>query len=916
MKKRMTALLMVCAMVCTAAFGCIPGVYAEEVEPIRIEGESLTGTGISTLSNKALSGGQALLFSGSAGVNNTLAYSVDVEKAGLYTLTVKSSRQGSRYVGDGTLQWPSPYWVKVNSEDPFTFSEGSAYDKYGYGKGMVITSTTKADGAPGNFNGADPVIYTIYEIPVYLNAGNNTVSFIVKDRHYNGKDTLNDVKNAEKKVYFYLDYIEFTYQSSGAANLPVLVQGEEYAYTNVPEAGRSELTDSALNDGAALKISTAETIPADGFYVDYTATVAKEGMYTLEFSSSIQGYETAGEGGNTDCQAASPYTVKVNDGNAVSFNDFSGYRRSEKTAGGMKLVTYAMEVHLNRGVNTVRFAAAQGCVNDNTVIFALDYLKLSPLMHYFADDFKVEGESFSKSSVAYAANNCCVRDNIGLSNDKDAYFTIASAVPVVDYEFYVEKEGDYAVYTTVMTDENQYTSDLDISFNGGDYITIVNDNTTSKRVAIVTPQKNADLYGTFVLKSALVHLNKGYNQMSIKANNLTTKGPIRYTMGVDYVRFVKAGTSVAQNANHANYKNETMGVMNNMVNFRFNSLERSLSEKDEDGERIISGIYVPELKTEVGVTENAYVEHSFFVGEDGNYTLTVDCGGNISGTYGYASECGISLDGGNLTQLTANNTSQKSLGSGVDAKAFGSYTLNDPVALTKGWHTLRFESMGAAPLQNGKTIIYWQGFTLEKADNVDTAKILLVDPVITVKESTQAKITYLSAAGDEVKPEGYSATWLSSNENIAEVDSNGKIKAFNPGKTVITACISDEDNRAVGTGTYEAELIVLPETSTLFVQEAQRDDSAGKITVQVASAGDMQEDVSVIVGSYQKENGMPTTLKSISVVPISGLKNGISKTIDVDIAGLKAEDTVALFVWQNMDTMIPLWTRDIIEVQN
>lgn len=868
-KSRITALLTVCAMVGTMVFGIVPGVYAADAEPIRIEGESISTGTDDTLSRTDLNGGAAYKILQSTAKNSsykpayyTAQYTVTAPKAGLYSMKTVSSRQGMRYLSDRGDLWTSPYYIQVNDEAPFTFTEGSVYDK-----GILEL----------NAGGSNRDFATYDGIPVYLQEGDNTVTFIVRDRMVGGDN-----------VQFYMDYMEFTYQSSGAANLPVIVQGEEYADTNVPEAGRSEMTDSALNNGAALKISTAETIPADGFYVDYTATAAKEGMYTLEFSSSVQGYETADEGSNESCKAASPYTVKVNDGNAVSFNDFSGYRQSEKTVGDMKLVTYAMDVYLNRGLNTVRFVVKQGCVNDNTVIFALDYLKLSPLTHYSADDFKVEGESFSKANVSYQAGNACAKSDAGCSNGKKAYFYNTSEAPVLDYEFYVEKEGDYAIFAGSTYFNFEWAGKLGISVNGGDSIPV--DETTSEIVSEIRADDH-DLYKNIAVKEKLVHLTKGYNTMRLEGLSPRTHDN-RHILAVDYIRFVRAEAGVSNN----------IDFPVKVVNMKWKH------EKMTNGWR--SEHYCEDVLAD---GKTASIEESFFVSEEGDYVLEMDAAGHFAKNHSWGSPAGISFDNEELVELELDKNVKYVAPIGADAAIFAHMRYMPTVHLTAGWHTLRFESMGAAEAAglNGKTRVYWQEFTLEKAADVDTAALSFADPVITVGESTQAKITYLSAAGDKVTPEENAVSYTSSNTNVAEVDSDGKVTAFNPGKTVITAC-----NDAVEIA--GAELIVLPEGSTVFAQEVRRDNTNKTINVRVSSIGDMQadEEVSVIVASYATEEGLPTTLKSVSVNKVSGLKNGINQDIPVQIADLQASDTVNLYIWRSMGELVPLWTKDEVIVNN
>lgn len=866
-KSRITALLTVCAMVGTMVFGIVPGVYAEEAEPIRIEGESISGT---TYAHSALSGGAALTILKPTTNNDsyktencTAQYTVSVPKAGLYSMKLVSSRQGLHYLSDRGNIWTSPYYISINGEAPFTFTEGSVYDK------GIIQLDNPASRDYATYDG----------IPVYLHEGNNTVTFIVRDKMSGGNN-----------LGLYLDYFELTYQSSGAANLPVLVQGEEYADTNVPEAGVSTMTDDALNGGAALKISTAEAIPADGFYADYTATVAKEGMYTLEFSSSIQGYETADEGSNEKCKAASPFTVKINDGNAMAFRDFSGYRRSEKTVGDMTLVTYAMDVHLNRGVNTVRFAVDQGCVADSSCVFALDYLKLSHLMHYSADDFKVEGESFAKASVPYVANNSCVRDNNGLSNNKGAYFNTSAGVPSLDYDFYAEKEGDYAIFAGSIKFGQGWTSDLIITVNDADPIKI--DDTTSEKVSdIKAADPDAAIYAINAVKSTLVHLNKGYNRLNIKADENDKASSGNYMLAVDYIRFVRAEAGVSNN----------IDFPIKVVNMKWKN------EKMTNGWR--SEHYCEDVLAEGA---SASIEELFFVSEEGDYVLEMDAAGYFAKNNTWGSPAGISFDNEKLVELELDKNVKYIAPIGADAAIFAHMRYMPTVHLTAGWHTLRFESMGAGEAAglNGKTRVYWQGFTLEKAADVDTAALSFADPVITVGESTQAKITYLSAAGDEVTPEENAVSYTSSNTNVAEVDSDGKVTAFNPGKTVITAC-----NDAVEIA--GAELIVLPEGSTVFAQEVRRDNTKKEINVRVSSIGDMQadEEVSVIVASYATEEGLPT-LKSVSVNKVSGLKNGINKDIPVQIEDLQASDTVNLYIWRSMGELVPLWTKDEVIVNN
>ena len=794
-----------------------------------------------------------------------LEYQVDAEKAGLYLARVRTTRQGRLYFGDAGINHDSPYYVQINDGVPFTYREGSAYEVTGKGHIMPLNKTERAN-------------YAEYEFPVYLNQGQNTIRFIVKTK-----------RNSANSGVFHLDYFKLTYQSPGAAYQPLLVNGGDCLDTNAP-AGGITLADNA-NGGKGIALTTSETADG-GYFLNYAVTTALGGRYVMEFTTSAQGQQGTGVSADT-----SPYTIAIND-NEIAFPSFNGFKVEE--AGGR--TKYRMEVGLNAGVNTVNFNIG-ACSGGNTV-FCLDDMRFLPVNESNPDDFKVEGESFTSAGVAGDANNGAYEDK-RLSNEKAAYFENETS-PVLNYTFWVDKAGEYALYPTCgnlvqqmngdTVSEAKTSSYFTVQVNGGAAIN-VDDSAAKLGDMLVSGGKD---YNAYAVKSTLVPLEKGWNTMQITPTEQTDGG---YKLALDYIRFAKAETNIK------------VGPYSSIVTLTDVTMT-------DDGQ-------FPMVKNQA--TPSDYVGHfPFFVSEEGDYTLTMEMACEASKDMWYA-PTGISFDDEvNYIQLVSQK-SKDAFDALTEAEKKGQtrgevnteiiasniYGLGDlfgrleympSVHLTKGWHTFRIKTMGTSMKGNGTPRhLYYLGMSLKKDQTLGSGTLYLDNPVLTAGEQTTAQVTLFADNGALYTETPEDLSFVSSDENVAEVAPDGTITAWNAGKSTITAC--------VGSVTCEADVIVLGDGSSVVLHSAEANPTGETVKVRIASVGPQPAGttVQILAVAYGKSGDVSTSLKAIDVQNVADLTSGQTSDLTFDLPGLQADDTVKVFVWDDMSNMIPLWTSTVAE---
>ena len=279
----------------------------------------------------------------------------------------------------------------------------------------------------------------------------------------------------------------------------------------------------------------------------------------------------------------------------------------------------------------------------------------------------------------------------------------------------------------------------------------------------------------------------------------------------------------------------------------------------------------------VKYTQTGTVSVPFYLSSDGNYNF----GAIAKGTASYR------VDGTAVSGISSIEDLQATVGSGWNR-------YKSPVMqLNAGVHTLEIDVNDSYMLDKIDII---------KAINV-TDISLQGDDIISEGQSKLMKV--INQDGEEVSLYDVdSLCFESSDENIAAVDGYGNVTAVNAGTAVITVGAA-----AGGKNMTASKKIYVPGKTGLYLKDAAI--NGNDVTVTLAAASDAAAS-KVIVASYGVVNGVPTSFKSVNFADFGAISANTSDTKTISLTSIEASDHVCVFVFDGLDTMVPLYAKTIV----
>ena len=279
----------------------------------------------------------------------------------------------------------------------------------------------------------------------------------------------------------------------------------------------------------------------------------------------------------------------------------------------------------------------------------------------------------------------------------------------------------------------------------------------------------------------------------------------------------------------------------------------------------------------VKYTQTGTVSVPFYLSSDGNYNF----GAIAKGTASYR------IDGTAVSGISSIEDLQATVGSGWNRYKSSVMQLN------AGVHTLEIDVNDSYMLDK---------IDIRKAINV-TDISLQGDDIISEGQSKLMKV--INQDGEEVSLYDVdSLCFESSDENIAVVDGYGNVTAVNAGSAVITVGAA-----AGGKNMTASKKIYVPGKTGLYVKDAAI--NGNDVTVTLAAASDAAAS-KVIVASYGTVSGIPASFKAVNFADFGAISANANDTKTISLASIEASDHVCVFVFDGLDTIVPLYAKTIV----
>lgn len=272
--------------------------------------------------------------------------------------------------------------------------------------------------------------------------------------------------------------------------------------------------------------------------------------------------------------------------------------------------------------------------------------------------------------------------------------------------------------------------------------------------------------------------------------------------------------------------------------------------------------------------------YTFYAPEDGIYlpTLYMSCGldNENAGANVY-----FAIDSGATLALDTSNT--KYICAAPSGDSLKIYTVKNPVKLSKGSHTVTISTETG---KNAYSTYFWFGKIIFAKTDAEF-KVSVANDTLRNGDMTNIESGYMFGI-ESGMPYGAYATYTSADENIAEVDEEGNIYAYEKGRVVIKTRIHDGND----TTEYENPVYILADGENLIVEDAKIEN--GKIKVTVGAKGGEQEKAFGVYAAVYNGNKL---VNAYTANP-NGMTEGSSETYTFD-CGEIGSNTVKLFTWRN-----------------
>lgn len=712
-----------------------------------------------------------------------------------------------------------------------------------------------------------------------------------------------------------------------------------YAETAAVTNGTTLEMENFLSQNADKGFGAVEKETAHGggyVYLNPTADYETQ-TYTVTFEAEKQGSYTlevgASERGANDW--ISPVKMTVN-GEDYGFlwnadNTAGGFVRGDAYAshlfegGEYKFRTYQTknEVNLLAGENTITFTAYPANNNSWNNNGTQQLVGAQKLVGAGFDYI-----TFSKEALPEVAANttieaeACMNQNAGSGfgvHTSDTAF--GGAYVFMDPNYDIEPNC-YTMAVNVLEDgkynleigasergSSDWISPVEVSINGAVYSYLWNaDNTEDKfERAVRGYTAHGDFKFNKYRSKLAVDLPQGENVITFKgyrANNnswnnngtqqLVGAGAL-VGSGFDYVTFSKVAARKITSG-------ETV-ELEEFSNLNAGSNQITANELS-DGKAAAVG----------GSTTDAFRTFSFAVDADvaGDYYISAGVAERgaadwlspvkltVNGTdVGYFMKADYNEDGFSCTQLNY---------AAVDVYKFHRYASKAPVALRQGENQITYTIYNAN--QNsfhgnstGTASQIYAALDYMTFNKVKTLSGVTMTVSDTLAVDGVSEIVLKDGDGSVIKPSDVAQiTYSSSLETVATVTAEGKVTGVKPGRTRIDAEIRVNPG---DTETIVVSAWVTVVEDEVFVANVQIAEG-GKINFDVVNNTEFDdyENIKAIAASY-----LDGKMKSVASFSIGELLCGTNVSCEMTLNGYEDGDDVMIYVWNGLDTMVPVMTE-------
>lgn len=701
-----------------------------------------------------------------------------------------------------------------------------------------------------------------------------------------------------KKFISYLLIVAcmFTFTVTSSANgSEISVEGEKYTYQTGEFVAGNWIPGTS--GGEFISLWSA----ADGPHIiKYAVEAPRAGKYNMDLYSTEAGLPLY----------HSPFEMSVN---GVVYpvektGDFSGEIR-HNTA----------QVELNEGANTVEFTIKAKRTMDNVWLFFMDRFVLS-----YDEAIKgaaVKGGDYTGENLGKEGIACDDRLVVSADAPEGSYtFDYNIIVPSMGgYNIKILSEGmqergfvsvnDSEPKKPALADDGSYNifAKLEAGINKISYILdstpteFVLDKFQTERQDSVITVENKDFAETG--ETTVTAYRTGSYSMTFKAV------PNVSTLRVNDIPYIlNEDMCIANNDGSYTYKADVMmksGDNSFRIDGDYSACEEfSFTFKDSGSSVRLECETQPseeaEIKETIPASEGKFLYYNtnqpieftqyFTAPADGSYTLTTIVP-RWSNTPAYFSPVNISINGGEYIPVLSGNAASMGEFWFWDVTFAEKVKLRKSFALKQGVNTVSFK-IDTKTTETGIYGTYLDYCLFEPENGTDefTDVFFTADNVLLKKGDTVNTLTAVFKDGIPVLFDG-DITYSSDNTNVASIDENGVVSAFNNGIARITATVTSGGKRiskSMNMYVYDAE-------NAVAILNAER--TSGGIKIDIACLSESTAgNTELIVAAFDKENGILSSVKSYTSEPIN-----ITSPCLIQTKYLKTEDTedkdIKVFVW-------------------
>lgn len=612
----------------------------------------------------------------------------------------------------------------------------------------------------------------------------------------------------------------------------------------------SQKSDAGSDGGYFLNVTGAkDTQSFDECYAELEFYVPEDGYYALSWKSSVMKPK---ERSMTWLSSAQVYINGVMAENYIE----------KSTAGNYGV--YKMFSVLPEGANRIRFNVTDLGWN-NSLSFMIDYMETEKISGNENAEIVVEAEEWLSASHTPSVYESSVS-----SGGKK--IQLAPAYPAeieLEYEVFSPQKGNYML-TVQGSNKETWFSNYSIEING-EKITEASEWSFRKNIDSQSP------YIHLLATNKTVTLNGGINKLKVFSNEKRI-GSNHVVIALDCFRFspVESGnlTVEAESMCPGGFKvTETAGM----------TLLAVEPNKGNVGKEVSYSVNIPESGSyELYMNIVAYITQSLPEMER------------------WVAKALISIDGGEyeiLSDYEENPNAEwcETIGN-VGGSIMGRVRYKDALWLDEGEHIISFKVGDAGTsAENGAPYLYMDYFELVP-QNVEGANAKISGLPQRLKVGSEISVKAEMYFDNGIKYPKYNSempNFSSSNEWIAEIDSEGNLKTFNPGKTVISA-----EYNINGISAYaECELTVYDECGIIPVSAVFENGAA---MVELTNLSSVSSNALVMIAGYGMSGEIPASLEEAYFENVTVLPMGITR-IEKALNSEKAD----VYIWNNLNEKNP-----------